>query len=361
MKNIKLNKTNKANRIMAIDYLKAIAVILVISNHSLTDKQQLSIGGPFWISMAVPIFMILSGYTNSMSAEKRKIKTFKQYFNKDLMKNRLSRLLLPYIIIFTVELFLVYIIPVEFHAERTRENVSILYLFFTGGVGAGSYYLPLLIQLLFLFPFMLFSFKKSPNVSTLLFVLIHLAFDVFSSFLPISNDLYRLLVFRYLALIMMGIVMYYYKGKIGRKGKKILLLLSSLSVLYIYMTNYTQYKPEIFSKWTGTSLPTIFLALLFTGLGMIYLEIKNTTKLTELMSKIGRASFHIFLVQKLYFSFTIKTIFSNFNIHPSLTSIISIVVCCSIGISFYYLESKFRKIIQKYRFKRKATLTLYID
>lgn len=155
--------------------------------------------------------------------------------------------------------------------------------------------------------------------------------------------------------------MYYYKGKIGRKGKKILLLLSSLSVLYIYMTNYTQYKPEIFSKWTGTSLPTIFLALLFTGLGMIYLEIKNTTKLTELMSKIGRASFHIFLVQKLYFSFTIKTIFSNFNIHPSLTSIISIVVCCSIGISFYYLESKFRKIIQKYRFKRKATLTLYID
>lgn len=351
MKNINLNKNNKPNRLMAIDYLKAIAVILVISNHSLTDKQQLSIGGPFWISMAVPIFMILSGYTNSMSAKRRKIKTFKQYFNKDLMKSRLSRLLLPYIIIFAVELFLVHIIPVEIHANRTIENLPILYLFFTGGVGAGSYYLPLLIQLLFLFPFMLFSFRKLPHVSATLFILIQIAFDMFASFLPISNDLYRLLVFRYLALIMMGIVMYHYKDKIGKRRKKRLLLLSSTSVFYIYMTNYTSYKPEIFSKWTGTSLPTMFLALLFVGLGMNYLEIKNTTKLTELMSQIGKASFHIFLVQKLYFAFTIKTVFSNFNIHPSLTSIVSIVICCSIGICFYYLEIKFRKIIQKHAHK----------
>ncbi len=47
MKNINLNPKDNKNRLMVIDYLKAIAVILVITNHSLTDDQQLVIGGPF--------------------------------------------------------------------------------------------------------------------------------------------------------------------------------------------------------------------------------------------------------------------------------------------------------------------------
>lgn len=70
-----MNKNDEETfqRIMAIDYLKSIAVILVILTHALSKKQRLKIAGPFWISMAVPIFMILSGFTNSLSADKIKL------------------------------------------------------------------------------------------------------------------------------------------------------------------------------------------------------------------------------------------------------------------------------------------------
>ncbi|MDN6196053.1 MAG: acyltransferase family protein, partial [Atopostipes suicloacalis] len=63
-----MNQENikKFGRIQSIDYLKAFAIVLVILTHALTKTQRLKIAGPFWISMAVPIFMIISGFTNTL-------------------------------------------------------------------------------------------------------------------------------------------------------------------------------------------------------------------------------------------------------------------------------------------------------
>lgn len=328
---------------MWVDYLKAIAIVLVIINHSLTDTKKLNLGGPFWISMAVPIFMIVSGFTYSMSSERRNIESFKEYFNKDLMKTRLSRLIIPYLIIFILELLFIFIVPIKFPSMNIDLKLPISLLFLSGGIGPGSYYFPILIQLLFLFPFMLFFFKKSKGGSIAFFFLAQLIFDMLLNIIPIPGRLYRLLIFRYLAFIIMGITLYYKKDK----NNISLIILALSSTIYIWIVNYSNYIPKLFTNWTGTSLPTVFLALAFVVLAMKYLEIENKNKFTNLISLVGKASYHIFLIQKVAFEFGLNRFFRNRNISFTISSISSILFCCSLGLAFYCFEGKIRKSISK--------------
>lgn len=340
-------QTNMQSRLFSVDYLKAFAVLLVIINHSLSQAQQLKIGGPFWINMAVPIFMIVSGYTYSMSLDRREIETFKGYFKKDLILSKILRIILPYLIVFLIEILVLSILPINW--PTTAVNPLPIFLsFLTGGSGPGGYYLPILIQLLFLFPLMFFAFKDSQYKSIGLAFLVQFSFDILTNFLPISGGVYRLLIFRYLVFIIMGIALYHNtdelkdKTKLSSKKKCLLMFLSALSLIYIFIVNYTGYKLVIFTKWTKTSLPTIFLALGMVILGMKYLEIENKNKLTNIISKVGEASFHIFLAQKLYFGFIFKELSLNMNLSIVLNSIVSIILCCSIGVLFYYLDIRLK-------------------
>lgn len=55
----------------SLDFLKGISIIFIIITHfSWTNLERLSFGFPFWIDMAVPIFMLVSGYTQALSCEK---------------------------------------------------------------------------------------------------------------------------------------------------------------------------------------------------------------------------------------------------------------------------------------------------
>lgn len=345
MKKINIKRNNHSSRLMSIDYLKAIAIVLVIVNHSLTDIKRLKLGGPFWISMAVPIFMIISGFTYSMSSERRSINTFGQYFNRDLMKTRLSRLIIPYLIIFILELLFIFIVTIKFPSINIDIKLPISLLFLSGGIGPGSYYFPIVIQLLFLFPFMLFFFKKSNIGSIVFFFLAQLSFDILLNLIPIPGRLYRLLIFRYLVFIIMGINLYYNKDKI--KNNIALMVLPLSSIIYIWIVNYSAYTPKLFVKWTGTSLPTVFLALAFVVLAMKYLEIENKNKFTHLISLVGKASYHIFLVQKTAFGFGLNRFFRNRDISFTVSSISAILICCSIGFAFYCFEGKVRKSITR--------------
>lgn len=348
MNNIRLKENIKSNRIVSIDYLKAIAVILVIVNHTISKDQSLKVGGPFWIKMAVPIFMIISGFTYSMSARGNRLTSIRQYFNKDLMSAKLSRLMIPYTIIIVVETILNLMISVkspklELNSQLIKEFLRI---FLRGGLGPGSYYLPILIQLLFLFPFMLFLFKKKPYKSILLFFSIHLSFDILSNLLPISAKLYRLSIFRYLVFIIMGIALYENKNEFKFK-KHFITLLSIASIIYIWACNYYGYVPKIFSKWTTTSLPTVFLALKLVTLGMKYLKMEDKNIITNIASIIGKASYHIFLVQMVCFRFGLNKVLNYMKTNIIVNCILSVIICCSIGIVFYYFEMELRQLYNR--------------
>lgn len=331
-----INDEKKFTRVMAIDYLKAIAVILVILTHALSKTQRLKIGGPFWISMAVPIFMIISGFTNTLSADKNNIDSLSQYFTKEELIPKLLRVILPYLVIVLLELLLGIFQEVIFNTGPfiSFSLKDFIFYFLTGGTTPGSYYILILIQFIFLYPFMFLAFKKLGKNSIILFFLVHLIFDALTTYLPIPAELYRVSIFRYLAFIVMGIALYYSYHTI----RKYTGWLTILSVIYIWTYAYLGYIPKLFSKWTNTSLPIVFWALYLVILGMKYLEKENRNLVTYLFSRIGKASYHIFLVQKIIFGFGLNKLFNSMNLNIFLSSIISIILSCFLGIVFYDIE-----------------------
>lgn len=339
----KLVGQKNPTRLMAIDYLKALAIVLVIINHSLSEDLQLKIGGPFWISMAVPIFMIVSGFTYAMSADRNKIDSFKEYFTRELIIKRLSRFILPFVFIFALELVLKSLVAIEFQSPSMKKDSSLLLSFLSGGGGPGGYYVPLLVQLVFIFPCIYFLYKRSPLNTILLFFSIQLSFDILTNIFNISGQVYRLLIFRYLSLIVMGIVLYFNKKEL-KKNIGLVMVFSIGSIVYAFIVNYTSYDPVIFIYWTQTALPMVFFAFAMVILAMKYLEIEDKNILTHGASLIGKASFHIFLVQKLLFGFGLNKILRDLKIPILPSTILALVLSSIIGISFYKLEVEIRRI-----------------
>ena len=71
------------NRNHFIDVLKGICIIFVIFTHaSWTDEQRLKFLFPFWIAMAVPFFMLVSGYVYTKSFQKNSVETLDSAYNK---------------------------------------------------------------------------------------------------------------------------------------------------------------------------------------------------------------------------------------------------------------------------------------
>ena len=66
--------SNKSNRNHFIDLLKGICIVFVIVTHfNWSDDEKLTYYFPYWLNMAVPLFMIISGYVYAFSYRKNKI------------------------------------------------------------------------------------------------------------------------------------------------------------------------------------------------------------------------------------------------------------------------------------------------
>lgn len=354
----RLNNKKSSTRLMAIDYLKAIAVILVIINHSLTNTQQLKVGGPFWISMAVPIFMIVSGFTYSMSASRHESDSFKDYFGRDILVKRISRFMIPFLIVFVLEILLKSIVPLSFQSESMKKSIPVLVSFLIGGAGPGSYYIPVLLQFVFVFPIIYSSYRKSTVKTVAMVFSIQLAFDILTNLLNIPGSIYRLLIFRYLSLIVMGIVLFFNRKELIKRIRFVAFF-SIGSIIYAFIVNYTSYKPVVFTFWTKTALPMVFFAFSIVIWGMKVLEIKNTNWITGITSLMGRASFHIFLTQKLLFGFGLNKFFRTINFTTLASTIGAVILSSILGIIFYCLEGAIRRIRIDYRNKDLKRLKNY--
>lgn len=77
-----VKKSGNENRIEQLDYIRGLAIILVLLHHSMMP------GGDWILAFHMPLLFLLSGYTESL---RNRTRTFLPYF-----KNRLLRLVVPY-------------------------------------------------------------------------------------------------------------------------------------------------------------------------------------------------------------------------------------------------------------------------
>lgn len=150
-------KTENAQHNNTIDIIKAFGIILVLITHySWTEEQQKCFLFPYLINMAIPAFMIITGYVYSLSLSKGSIKKIDDAYNLCIIRRRFCRYTIPFVVVLIWELVDVR----HFDIICSMNPLEIVKWILQGTAGPGSYYYPVMIQIVFLFPVVFFIIER---------------------------------------------------------------------------------------------------------------------------------------------------------------------------------------------------------
>ena len=314
------------NRNRTLDVIKGIAILLVLFTHyEWTGEQRQFFVFPYIVDMAIPIFMIISGYTYSMSFERHGIKSFADAYKLKNLTGKIIRYTVPFLILVVWEIFdkNIYL--------SSHEPLYVLRWLLNGTEGKGSYYYPVLVQLVFFFPVIYFVIQKLGDVKGMLICLgANAVYELLRWSYGMGDECYRLLMFRYILLLGVGVCTYR-----GYKFKPVpAFVITLVGAFFIAATAYLGYVPRIITSWTSTCFISVMWIIPLTSwmiqnlkLGFMPLEV------------IGRASYHIFLVQMVYYlgyyekvkGLVSKRIASGDAVHL----ILGMIICVMVGVLFY--------------------------
>lgn len=209
---------------------------------------------------------------------------------------------------------------------------SIINGFVTGGWGPGSYYYPVLIQILLIFPFiyqLTYKFDKYGVLATFLGTIF---FETFKYAYYITEDAqYRLIAFRYIFVLSYGVYLFKHKKDSVMPWRYWLYMV--IGITFNIITQYNGYIPPIFTLWTSTS---VISCLMIMPLMYKLTHIKLSNKFGKLFNSIeliGKNTYCIFLFQMLFYCFWAKTI-----IYTKISSrLIQLIICIVINILGGYL------------------------
>lgn len=275
-----------------ICFIKGFAILSVLLLHSFPKEFLLKILAPFHIWQAVPIFFIIGGLNRSLSIAGNNGFALLNEYSIDRMGKTILKLLVPFTIVWLIELTLL------ITERRLDINViKIATLFLQGGLGPGSYFIPIFFQFILVFPLLYWIVYRYRTVGAgalfLFFVLLEYGCRAFN----ISDSMYRVLFFRYAGAAILGI----YVIVCGFKSKIVLAMLSIGSIIYIYKVSYVSSDLAPRKQWLFQNSFSYFYTIVLLGLlWQVYGKIKN---LAELLLPIGDASYHIFLIQMAWFYF----------------------------------------------------------
>lgn len=92
-------------RLDYFDFIKGICIIaIIITHYSWTDTERLTFGFPFWIDMAVPVFMLVSGYMNSLSYERNSIISLSDAYSFGFVGRKIIRYTIPFLMAYCIEI-----------------------------------------------------------------------------------------------------------------------------------------------------------------------------------------------------------------------------------------------------------------
>ena len=317
------------NRNRNLDFLKGLMIILVIITHSSFAVSHRD-NSPFFsivVDMAVPVFMIISGFVNTASGEKWNGKVF---YDKDRLLKKLLRIALPFLPIA--------IIMTVYRIVRGNDSlISIIYSIVFQRWGPGGYYPVMMIQFIILFP-LLYRVSMTKAGCTIVLLVNIISEYVFSSGRNMTGiigtviiGIHRIIIFRYLGFIVAGILLYRCKDKLNILW---CVVFSTFGLICVLALNYL-FPDKIFSLWRTTSLPVVFWALSWViALLLFPVPKEKINHIYKIIETIGKSSYHIMLTQMVYY----HLIGDGWFVEPNL--IISIILCCTIGVGFQIIDSR---------------------
>lgn len=343
MKEKTATSTNRTQRIEFLDYVKAVCVLMVIITHyDWADKTS-----PFFtmlINMAVPVFMIISGYNFAMSNSKKADGKLRKMYGWDVIKPKLVRFLIPFFTICLIEIVLLFINEREIHPGR---------IFLLGAYGPGSYYVPIMLQLLVIFPVIYILVDRNVKLGIAMAGIANLLFEISVKIFEIDKYYYRLSIGRYLLLIAFGCYLYLHPEHRVKKYQMCAMFLAGLA--YIIAVFGFDKELALFEYWKTTAMPVAFY--IFPIVILLFRKFYHSRipgSLGSLLTWIGQASYHIFLIQMVYYHFGLGGSIMRAAWYIAVP--FNILVTVPIGLAFYELDNKFIRKLRAVKHYVKAII-----
>lgn len=326
------------NRNHTIDVLKGLCIILIIITHfDWKEGVRLEYGFPFWVDMAVPLFMIISGYAYSLSYNKQGIENYSDAYDLYSLVKKITRYTVPYLVTIMIELSIIFFMNIKIPDHYTGfvpgGIMSLIRVIAAGGQGPGSYYYPIMIQFIFVFPVIYFCIKEYNSLGFIFCLILNCVYEVIKTCYELNEDTYRLLLFRYIMLISYGAFLYRNRDKQMRLI--IYVPFCIIGICYIVANQYFRWELAFVPYWGGTC----FVAGMFLlPLAYMLLSIKMSSHVLE---TVGKASFNIYLTQMVFFYFYYSIDISALGIYIK-NDFIRFLICLAInilvGTLFYIIE-----------------------
>ena len=333
-----------------IDILKGLAILSVILMHTYSEKLLAAVGAPFYLFQAVPVFLLLAAFNNAQSLALLKKASLAQCYDIAIILRRMKRLMVSYTVIWIIQLVLVFWVLASLIDLKVQNPNHFFYSgvdtailnFLCGANGPGNYFIPLIVQFIFLVPFFYYLALRSPNQMLVVAFVLDLVMEYLSVLSGMPSWLYGVLVTRYVFMAGLGVWLVFQE----RVLTPWILIGGLASALYIAAVSYFQFQFWIFSLDPAFYHAFAFLwTLLIVVLGFQYLPSVATSPVVRVVAELGKASWHIFLVQMTWFFFL------GFAYPPLdqsigaavILALMYLVPCLSIGYGFYRLQDYLMK------------------
>jgi hypothetical protein len=296
----------------AVDAVKGIAILFVLLLHALPNSIPYSL---FWARQAVPLLVVMMGFTGAWT----RIRPLGTYFRR-----RAVRLLVPWGIAWVTALA---IVAVKGHAVW-RSDILLGAL---PAPGPGNYFITIAFEFVVLLPLLRLLMRKSPWLMLGACLVVDLAFQLVFGYFDLNSYLFKASVFRYLFAAGLGMLL---------ASGTMLWALVPVSVAYLVALTAGFRMPFIRPTWQSHFLLAAGYtsALVFGGLRLRY---------PRFLEEFGRASWHIFLVQIIWFGQVAHFVKARLGLDALPATVLSIAVCVVVGVSFARIEGAVTAWVRK--------------
>ena len=289
-------------RIRQIDVLKGLAILGVMAQHAFTSGGLSATWDTLHVGQAVPIFFIIMGLNAARSMDRQQTLPLRRLYSQRYLRRRFQRLIVPLIIIWVLA------VPIAIAAGNFHLGPLVLLGAYPMSSAPGNYFVTLTVEFALLFPALFYCFVRAPLLMTVVVVVVDVAFELVAPHIHALTPagvaggyLYEAAIFKYGVAIVAG--MWLWRRPPGRRSLRMLAPLACASLLYLIILHQSRgdfsWLMSSFSR--STNFLSVFYALWLTCLGMLVISPRSQPGASRLMERLGQASYHIFLVQIIWF------------------------------------------------------------
>jgi peptidoglycan/LPS O-acetylase OafA/YrhL len=330
--------------------VKAFAILSVVTIHSVSIAFLLDWKMQFYVWQSVPLFIICTGLVWYLSFNRHST-GLKNTYSSNYFKVKISRFVLPFLFIVLIDLTYINFSGGTLNVRNFVSRIELMQPPISGG---GDYYLAFILELILVAPLICYCFNKRSFLTVTGLFIADLAFELAGPYMAL--DTYYFSVVRFFGAFALGLVLAHNIIKndgwrFKTKTNALLIILGSASAAFIFF-NAGKPTPLFRPEWLTMNLYSYFYPalLVIATLSIGPLMGKYGRAVWGKLAVLGKASYHIFLVQIVFFSPVLISLKLYFSWEGWLIPF-NLTLCLAWGLLFYYGDCWIRGCYAKFKAK----------